>query len=375
MNIGIDVRALSSKRLTGIGNYIYNCLKYIAEHDKINQYYLLSSGLKNKTHDLLNFDQANIHYVHIKQANKFINFKFFLNIGKDLSKFFPVKLDLFWLPNMIFYKIDKAIPFLLTIHDLSFLHSEEFYSLKRRLWHRFINIQKLVAQADKIITVSHNTKRDIMRFFTIAEDKIQVLYPGVEINKMTESNAQRALAKFQLYNPYFLYVGTIEPRKNVGAIIKAFDKLHQQYPNIDLVIAGKKGWVFRHLLHKIKKRPYIHYLGYISGKEKDALYYLSQGLIWPSYYEGFGFPPLEATVHGAPVITSFKTSLPEIMKQQALYVDPYNTADIYQTLKLLLKDDKTKKYLKNKSQNFQIPDWPSQSKKILELFNTMTKKS
>ncbi len=222
--------------------------------------------------------------------------------------------------------------------------------------------------------MSHNTKRDIVRFFPISEDKIDVMYPGVEINEMTESKAQRILAKFKIYNPFFLYVGTIEPRKNVGAIVKAFDKLHKDYPNLDLVIVGKKGWVYRNLFRQIQKRKYIHYFGYISGKEKDAFYRLSKGLIWPSYYEGFGFPPLEATAHGIPVITSFKTSLPEIMKQQALYVDPYNAADIYQALKLLLKDDKTRKYLSNRAQNFSIPDWSTQAKTILKLFNTMTKK-
>lgn len=369
MNIGVDIRALSTRRFSGVGNYIVNSLKHIFELDKVNHYYLFSSGLKNRTKDWLDFKQANVHQVHFCCSNKLLNLSLLTNCGPDLSKKFPVKLDLMWLPNINFFKFNKEIPTILTIHDLSFLHNREFYSLKRRYWHYLVNVRKLISNSNKVIAVSNNTQRDIMRFFTIAQDKVKVIYPGVEAKKIDEITARQLIAEFNLPAKYFLYVGTIEPRKNIRSIIKAFDKYHLEYPETGLVIVGGRGWVYRHILRSISKRPYVYYLGYCSGIKKDALYFLSQGLIWPSFYEGFGFPPLEATYQGVPSIISYKTSLPEILKDQAVYVDPYNVSDIYESLKELTEDSELVTSIKESAQEFKIPNWHDQAKQIIKLFN------
>ena len=370
MNIGIDIRALDEYRLTGVGNYILNSIENIIKLDKENQYYLLNTGLKNKDR-VINVEQDNLHYIHLKYPNKLLNFNLAMKIGNGLNNYFPVKLDLLWLPNINFYYNTNNIPFILTIHDLSFLHSNNFYSLKRRLWHKMVGVNNLINKADKTIAVSNSTKRDIMRFFNIHESKIQVIHPGIDCNIINKEKAEDLIKPFNINKKYFIYLGTLEPRKNIQAIIQAFDKYHKKYNDVDLVIAGKKGWLYHNTIKNIKKRKYIKYLDYISGKEKDALYTLSLGLIWPSFYEGYGFPPLEATFHHIPVITSYKTSIPEVMKQQAIYVDPYNSSDIYIAMKNLTEDNNLRNNLIQSAKEFKLPKWDKQSEEIIDLFKNI----
>lgn len=368
MNIGVDIRALTPEKRSGVGSYIFEALKNIIKLDHENQYYLLNSGFKNKFVLPPELQAPNVHLVHIKISNKLINFALFFNLIKDIAKFFPVSLDLFWMPNINFVKLDEKIPLILTIHDLSFLHSKNFYSLKRKYWHTFVNVKFLVERSKSIIAVSQNTQRDIMRFFTVNEEKIKIIYPGLQYQTMTVERAKEIVKNLNIADNFFLFLGTLEPRKNINSIIQAFDQYHCEYPKAELVLVGNKGWLYQRLLWAIKKRPYIKYFGFLDGDIKDALYCLSQAFIWPSFYEGFGFPPLEATMHGRPVITSYKTSLPEIMQKQALYVDPYNSAEIYQLLKALTEDDDLKVKMIQKAKEFSFVAWPQQAQTIINLF-------
>ena len=368
MNIGIDIRALAPSKRSGVDNYIFYAVKYILQTDKENNYYLFSAGRRKKLNLPDELQTANVQHIHKNISNKWLNLRFLFGRGPNLDSFFPVKLDCLWLPNINFIKITKDLPLLLTIHDLSFLHSKHFYSLKRKWWHKLINVKKLIDQANKIIAVSDNTQRDIIRFFTITEDKIKVIYPGASVVPMNEDKARRLIAPYKIKKDFFLYLGTLEPRKNIECIIKAFNRYQQEYPQTELVLIGNKGWIYQKLLRSVRKRSYIKYLGFVDSPIKDAFYFLSQGLLWPSFYEGFGFPPLEATFHQVPVITSYKTSLPEIMKNQALYVDPYNVSEIYQLLKNLTEDKNFRKQVCDSSKDFVVPAWPQQVKEIINLF-------
>jgi glycosyltransferase involved in cell wall biosynthesis len=368
MNIGIDIRALAPSKRSGVGNYIFHAVQHILQADHENNYYLFSAGRRKKLKLPGELKADNIQHIHKSISNKLLNLRFLFGLGPNLDSFFPVKLDCLWLPNINFIKIDKKLPLMLTIHDLSFLHSKHFYSLKRKWWHKLVNVKQLINQANKIIAVSHNTKRDIVRFFTIAENKIEVIYPGASVMPMDKDRAKALIAPYKIKEHYWLYLGTLEPRKNIEGIIKAFDRYHKEYPQAELVLVGNKGWIYQKLLSNVRKRSYIKYLGFVDSPTKDALYFLSQGLLWPSFYEGFGFPPLEATFHQVPVITSYKTSLPEIMKNQALYVDPYNVSEIYQLLKNLTEDKNFRQQICDNSKDFVVPVWPKQVTKIINLF-------
>ena len=255
------------------------------------------------------------------------------------------------------------------------MHSNKFYSLKRKIWHYLVNVRNLIKKADKIIAVSENTRRDIMKFFLTDGNKIKVIYPGVEVFKINKEKAKNIISGYNLKGKYYIYIGTLEPRKNILSIIKSFDRYHKEYPDIELLIIGSKGWKYKKILRIIKKRKYIRHIGYVDGLEKGALYYLSEGLIWPSFYEGFGFPLLEATYYNIPVISSYKTSIPEIIKNQSIYIDPFNFSEIYQILKILTEDKELKKKIIEDSKNFNILNWEKQAKEIINYFKYVKKNS
>lgn len=373
MKIGIDIRALGSKHLTGIGVYIINAIRNILAIDHENEYYLFSSGLKKDIYTDLDFNQANVHHVHINSSNKLINLNILAGRSSNVCDNFFKSVDLFWMPNLNFCNLEKCGPTILTVHDLSFLHSREFYSLKRRYWHKLIHVDRLVNLSTHIIAISENTTRDLMRFFSLAEDKITVINPGIEYTTLDDDRANSLLSKLDLPDKYFMYVGTLEPRKNIDSIIKAFDRYHREYPDVHLLIVGSKGWIYSNILRQIKKRNYIHYLNYVASPLKDALYHKSMGLVWPSFYEGYGFPPMEAIAHKKPVILSYKTSLPEIVKHQALYVDPYNVSDIYKALISLSRDKKLLEQFNTSVSKFELPTWDKQAHKIIKVFNKYKK--
>lgn len=374
MNIGIDIRALSNRKLTGIGKYIYNAIENLIRIDDKNKYFLFSAGLDRDVYRHVDFASDNLKHIHLNIPSKILNLHLSTGWGPDFCKKYFDQIDLYWMPNINFCRLPENKKMILTVHDLSFLHSREFYSWKRRRWHRMVKVGELVKKAKKIIAVSENTKRDILRFFPQEQEKIQVINPGLDFVLVEGEKARAVAAKYNLPAKFFIYVGTLEPRKNINSIIKAFDYFHKDKPEYHLVIVGGRGWVYRNILKNINKRDFVHYLDYVASPDKDALYKASQGLIWPSFYEGFGFPPMEAIAHNIPLILSYKTSIPETAKQQALYVDPYNVSDIYQALKRLTEDDILLKQFKTGAANFALPTWPEQAKKILELFNSFDKK-
>ena len=365
MKIAVDIRSLSNGSMTGVGYYLYNFLKNLTELDDEVKWQLLDSGHKKNQYPGL--ERKNVILTHYQMPNKIINASSYWSAKPNITSKLAKNADLLWLPNVNFYaKRSSAVPMVLTVHDLSFLHSNTFYSWKRRLWHRLIRVKDLIEEASLILAVSENTKRDIIRYFSVDESKIAVVNPGISYKKLTEEEARKIVKNIDLPEKYFLYVGTLEPRKNLQAVIQAFDRIHSEYPQYNLVVVGGKGWLYKPLLQAIKKRSYIKYLGYQKSPIKDALYRLAYAFVWPSFYEGFGFPPLEALAHKKPIITSYKTSLPETLLNNALYVDPYNVTDLYVSMKHLIEDQHL--YLSLISDTVYLPEWREQSQNILELF-------
>ncbi len=329
LNIVIDVRPLLSPALTGVGHYVRSMLLALQSLRPPGvHFHLFLSGnvtapalVQELSHD------ANFHVAHLKKPNKVVNLCMVSSLAFSIEQMLP-HADYVWLPNINFYNSSSRIPYAVTVHDLTFLLQPRlYYSLKRRLWHRLIRVRRLLSNASRIIAVSENTKNDIVSFFPEFDHRIRIIYPGV-----TKMATPARFENGPLPERYVLYVGTLEPRKNVGAIIAAHKLVRERFPDLWLVIVGPYGWNSRALLSQIRADQGIVWLRYISEEHKHLLFSRADLFIWPSFYEGFGFPPLEALLHNKTVITSYRSSLPEVLGASALYVNPHNYKELGQVI-------------------------------------------
>lgn len=377
MNIGIDIRPLMERHQTGVVVYTYEVLKNIIANDKKNNYFLFFNSFKKINH-LLKFDHPNITYCEFRYPNKFFNLamKFFgwPKVDKLINKKYQTKLNIFWMPNWQFIALSKNIKKILTVHDLSPILCPEFYSKKRRLWHKFINPAKLCQTFDQLIAVSKNTKNDLIKTLNIPEEKIKVVYSGINTQHITH-NIQQIKEKYNLPNKFILYLGTLEPRKNIIGIIKAFEKLNSkaETQNLKLVLAGPKGWLYQDIYKIAKESPAsdkIQFINYIDNEDKFTLYSLAELFVFPSFYEGFGFPPLEAMSAGTPVVASLSSAVGEILGNSALLVDPYNINELTSAMEQILTDEELKnKLIENGKKLAQKYSWERCGEEVLRIIN------
>lgn len=234
--------------------------------------------------------------------------------------------------------------------------------------------------ADKIIAVSESTAHDLTDIYGVDFSKISVIYSGLSQDfrsTIPQKKLQRVKGKYALPDRFVLSLSTIEPRKNVYGIIKAYELFRGEYTKsseFKLVIAGKPGWLYRDIFQAIKESKYkgdIRYIGFIDDSDKPAFYKLSSLFVYPSIYEGFGFPVLEAMAAGTPVVTSACSSLPEVVEDAALLVDPLKISDIAWLMKEVLCDQKLSDFLTKKgllqAQKFS---WQKCAEETLEILAT-----
>ena len=257
--------------------------------------------------------------------------------------------NVMFFPNITFFSISSRTPYVLTFHDLSFEFFPHLFNNYRRIWHYLVNPREKAKGATKIITVSNSTAKDLASHYKIEEDKIEPIYLGLSSlfqKKPTLEDFGIKLSKYNNLadewrirkhykipeNPFILYLGTIEPRKNLVSLIHAFSEFRQKSKlNYDLVLAGSKGWSYKEIFHAIENSPFrknIYITGPIKSVDRPALYRLANLFVFPSFFEGFGLPPLEALASGTPVICSGSTSLLEIFGDYALLVNPHDISEL-----------------------------------------------
>lgn len=377
MKIAIDIRPLLNKYHSGVQEYIINLLPNIFEIDNKNQYLLFSSGSSNK---ITNENFANIikEYKNVKRQhlwlpNKILNRLFQLKIYA-LDNFLE-RPDLFFLPNISYFYLKKT-PYVVTFHDLSFEYFPEFYSWDRKIFHFLTRPKKIAQKADKIIAVSNSTKQDLIDLYHIAPEKISVIYSGINSRYEPQNRLKTYDLRFKrLPEKFILYLGTIEPRKNIENIIKGFEML-KNYPDLFLVIAGPKGWKYDEVLKAAKrslKKDKIIFFGPVSPKQRFYLYQKAKVFLWPSYFEGFGFPPLEAAIQNTPIIASNNSSLPEILEKNAVLIDAYRPEEIAIALEQILENKDIGKILKTEHQKFKKFSWQKCAQETLKVLTSMKK--
>lgn len=369
MNIGIDIRPLMTPVRTGVGEYTYELLNALFEIDRKNQYFLFYNSYENIDKHLPGWKYDNVHFVRSRWPNKIFNFcQKFLSWPK-IDKLLLKNLDHFFSPNFNFTALGKDVKKILTVHDLSYEFFPEYFSFKQKLWHWLINPKKQCLKTNIILVPSENTKRDLVNFYQIPENKIRVFYPGLS---SVFKNTVEQHKKLELPANYILFLGSLEPRKNILGIIEGYETAFNSLPlPYNLVIAGAPGWKNKEIFKKIEKSPLkqkINFIGYIKSEDKPELYHRASAFVYPSFYEGFGFPVLEAMFSGIPVITSNRSSMPEITGSFAWLVDPNKPAQISAGLIKILNDEKFKNELVAKAKEKSLTfSWEKAAKEFLEI--------
>jgi len=240
----------------------------------------------------------------------------------------------------------------ITIHDLNFLLYPHFLTPQSASYYG--QIDQAVRNCDHIIAVSESTKHDIVRLTGAPENKITVVHEAAHpiYRPLDDSLPQQVVERMGLDRDYILFVSTIEPRKNVPTLLMAYKKLLDHYhAEVDLALAGEKGWLFEEvfaLVGKLDLGERVHFLGRVSPEELLGLYNAAQLLVHPAFYEGFGLPPLEAMACGTPVVVSNTSSLPEVVGDAALLVDPSDVDSMAVAIWRLLTDEALRKQMREK---------------------------
>ncbi len=347
MKIGIDARCLQGRVRSGVEEYARTLLEKLFEQDAKNTYVLFVNAWDTSS---LDFSWAE-KYSHVSVKvfhwpNKLLNFCFWYLGWPKVDRMLG-GVNVFFLPNLNFIALSKKTKLVVTAHDLSFEMFPETFSWKRRFWHLFVHFRDIVRRANLVIAISQSTADDLRAVYKTPKKKIVVIPSGVrEIFRPVSHNDPSLLSiqkRYHLPYKFILSLGTIEPRKNLTALLRAFEAMHAsghlELTKYSLVIAGEEGWNSRGFFESVQKSPVkekIILTGFVADQDKPGLYSLASVFVYPSLYEGFGFPPLEAIACGVPVIVSHTSSLPEVMGTSALLIDPYRPEEILQALRQLL---------------------------------------
>jgi len=350
VRIVIDCRALSAPggELAGVGHYVRHLVTHLLRQDETHHWTLVFDDRATSplVHGIMGSNPraqaVSVPLCRWKRALPYVYSHYlaasaFARSRSDVTHFTSGSLPLGFHGQSV-----------VTVHDLAIYEHPEWFPGGQFFSRRFV-VPTSLERATRIIAVSETTKRDVIARFGTDPNKIDVVYGGVEHQAFPAGSAE-VLKQYGLKRPYLLFLGTLEPRKNIESIVRAYVALAQRFPklvmDVDLVIAGGSGWKsdgLRRLIAETDRAfgtsgPRIRTLGYVSAVDKPSL--LSQALvfIFPSLYEGFGLPPLEAMSFGVPVVASNRGALVEVVGHAGVLVDPLDVAELTLALKRLLED-------------------------------------
>ncbi len=345
MKIAINTRLLLKDKLEGIGWYIYENFSRIAiAHPEHTFYFLFDRAFDNSF-----LFSSNIIPVVIKPPTRhpvlqYIWFE--IMIPAALKKINP---DLFISPDN-YNSLSSKYKNIMVIHDLNFEHYPEFLPLKDRWFYRHFT-PKYARKADHIITVSNYSANDIQKQYKISKEKITTIYNGANnsYRPLSEEEKSQTINKYTQGIPYFIFIGSLHPRKNISRLFSAFEKYKKETKTpTKLLVVGEKMFRSQGLKNTFKNLKYKDDIIFLGRKEPEELTYLlgsALSLTFTPIFEGFGIPVIEAFKSGVPVITSQSTSLPEVCGDSALLVNPFNTSDIAEAMKKITFDKELRKEL------------------------------
>jgi glycosyltransferase involved in cell wall biosynthesis len=380
MKIAFDASGLIQEQKTGIPFYATRIIQTMQKNDNTIFYIFNAFSFRNtkdKIKRLNNLIDKSISRINIRKLVPYSVYQLFFN-SIPYHFFFPDQADItHFYNNMIPCGVNgKKV---VTIHDLTHkAYPETMDPALKTFMDR--NFKISLDRADKIATVSEFSKGEIINYFAVDPSKIVVIPSAVNTNsyfpiKDTEILAQYK-KKYAIVGEYFLYLGTLEPRKNIGALIDAYHLLKQKIPDAPrLLLGGKKGWLYESIFKKVEELGLgkdVLFLGYVPDEDVAPLMCGAVAFVFPSLYEGFGTPPLEAMACGVPVLTSNCSSLPEVTGDAALLVDPLRVESIAVGLERLVADKNLREELSRKGlERAKAFTWERAASLTLEMYKSV----
>lgn len=376
----VDAEVLVVPHFSGIGHYT---LELLLALDKL---------VENRTDISV---ELGVYFRHIDKIKRygFRNFKirrspFPLRISNGLKiRGWQPPYDLFFGKRIFFFPNYTAWPTLFSksvsvVYDLSFEHFPQYVEPRNQ---KFLsqNVKNSVKWSDKIVTISKNSQKEIAEFYGRSKKDIQIIYPGIDQTQFfrwSEEDVEKVKARYGIFGKYILFVGNIEPRKNLKNLLLAYEQLDAKTrKEYSLLLIGARGWLDGEIFDIIERLRIAgnhiqQPLDYVADEDRAAFYSGASLFVYPSQYEGFGIPPVEAMACGVPTITSDNSSLPEAVGDAAKLIDAQSVTSLAKAIETVLKDKTLQKDMAAEGyQQVRKFSWEHEAKKLLDVFLGMDK--
>ncbi|PIR97672.1 MAG: glycosyltransferase family 1 protein [Candidatus Doudnabacteria bacterium CG10_big_fil_rev_8_21_14_0_10_41_10] len=387
MRIGIDCRTILNPEAgnrAGVAQYTYQLVKTLLKIDKLDEFVLFFDHRARGVVKEFLEPNTKIRFFTFSEYKKYL--PFFYSHVLTASNIGHEKLDVYHSPaNIIPFRYNGK--FCVTVHDLAIYRRPDLFPSGQGFSVKYL-VPRSINNAAKIIAVSESTKKDVEIFFKVDPKKIKVIYEGVDHDRFvpgdkTEKLPEDLKRKYKISQQYILFVGTLEPRKNLIRLLEAYYQLTQKSlefkDHYQLVLVGSKGWLYDEIFEEVENRNLqnnVVFPGYLVASDLPKLYAHATAFVYPSLYEGFGLPVLEAMASGTPVITSSVSSMPEIAKDAGLLVDPLDVEGLANAMEKIITDKSLQAELsekgKKRSEKFS---WEKCARETLEIYREVGKKA
>lgn len=383
MKLAIDAQPLLDVQKTGVSWYTNMMTQFICADQSV-QLQLNYAGYRQYWKRKQIVDQYRKSGIKVKHS--WLPVK----VRRKLEEIVPIPYSLIFGSNVdvtIFFNFE--VPYgvkgktIAVVHDMAYKAFPETVNEETKRWLNII-MERTCRRADMIVTVSEYSKKEIIKYLKINPQKIQVIPCGVDLERYTgtceEKDIVQARQTYKIPEEYFLYVGTLEPRKNIERLIEAYAQLVKCLEEAPaLVIGGKKGWMYDQIFLLVKEygiESRVFFTGYLDDAAVPLLMKGAVAFLFPSLYEGFGMPPLEAMACGVPVISSNAASLPEVVGDAGILIDPYNVKELSEAMERVLKDGEMRNMMRRKGllqvQNYT---WEKSAEKLKNLYHKMAEEA
>ena len=378
MKIAIDVRRIND---FGVGTYIRNIVRVLGEIDTEDEFFLVGSPERFRY-----IDQLPANFVLLPHTGNTDSPRDWMEIRRLVKR---TGADLVHLPHLFGHPVPLPCPYVVTVHDLlTYFYPGTNGSAWRRVVHHYFTRRALTGAA-RILAVSKFTANDVVRMFGIPQRKVEVIYNAIDhrfsLGHANEADRQLIAERYQVNHPFVLYAGNIQGHKNVCRIIEAFSALKSelakdnQFPNLKLIIIGdelSKHPDLRRTVVRSAMQNDVRFLGFVPIDVLRIFYDAAKVFVFPSLYEGFGLPPLEAMAHGTPVVTSNVSSLPEVVGNAAVLVNPENVFEITRAVHRVLVDPVLREQMKARGyEQVKRFSWEESARRTLRVYRDVVQKN